>query len=167
MAEAESGSGVLAFLKKIGLPGIIAAIVSAVVTMIPFLFQLDERYAKADVLDERLTIVAKQINELTTEVGKLAGTQQVLVSIMSAPGAVRFREANRQYVPPELPALPTTLPALPHPVAAAAVEAVRPPISIAIPQTAEARDKQLDAVSKSLERTQVRVLQIQQQIPSK
>ena len=66
---------ILAFFKKIGLPGVIAAIVSAVVTMIPFLFQIDERYAKADDLEKQITTVTKQINDLTIEVGRLAGTQ--------------------------------------------------------------------------------------------
>lgn len=171
---------ILAFLKKIGLPGIIAAIVSAVVTMIPFLFQIDERYAKADDLEKQISTVTKQINDLTIEVGRLAGTQQVLVSIMSNRPA--FTE-------------PRAIGGAPSPVAAAPVQAPEPamapaptvtltppeklfsrkpaavvgaapaqepaPVPVVPPKSSSEERQQLDAVSKALAYTQRRVQEIQ------
>jgi hypothetical protein len=164
MAEEVNEGGVLGFLKKIGLPGIIAAIVSAVVTMIPFLFQLDERYAKADDLEARMVTVSKQINDLTIEVGRLAGTQQVMVAIMSAKPEVKIAAAP---IEPAAAPVPTPVPApivksssapvlSPLPVVPA-----QPPISTAVPKTAEEKKVRLDEVSRALEHTQQRVQQIQ------
>src|ERR1035437_6065218 len=96
MAEEKPQSGTLAFLKKIGLPGIIAGMVSALVTMVPILFQIDERYAKADDIEPKMVVISKQLTDLTTEVGRLAGTQQVMVAIMSAKPEVRFSTVPRR-----------------------------------------------------------------------
>lgn len=153
MSEETSEGGILGFLKKIGLPGIIAAIVSAVVTMVPFLFQLDERYAKADDLEAKMVTVSKQINDLTIEVGRLAGTQQVMVAIMSAKPEVRLATAPEPV-------------AAPAPVAAAAptpapVLAPLPTLSTSVPKTVEEKKVRLDEVSRALEHTQQRVQQIQ------
>lgn len=71
-------------LKKIGFPATIAAIVGALVTIIPIFFKLDERYAKEENLTRETARIEKQINELSIEVGKLAGSTQVLVSVIAA-----------------------------------------------------------------------------------
>ena len=136
----------LEFLKKIGLPGIIAAIISAVVTMIPFLFQLDERYAKADEIDQRIAVLTKQTTDLTIEVGRLAGTTQVLVSIMS--------KSERDRAPVELDARPQTRtvpPVLNGLIVPSSPNTSSSSISIqSIPNT----KAKLDEVSRSLDRTQ-------------
>lgn len=132
----------LEFLKKIGLPGIIAAIISAVVTMIPFLFQLDERYAKADEIDQRIAVLTKQTTDLTIEVGRLAGTTQVLVSVMSKSERTDKASFVEQ---PHTVSVPTTL----------------KPLTVApsLPNTFTRDDKKakLDEVSRSLDRTQQKV----------
>jgi hypothetical protein len=154
--EAESGA-ILSFFKKIGLPGIIAALVSAIVTMIPFLFQLDERYAKADDTNTQLTLISKQISDLTIEVGRLAGTQQVMVAIMSAKPEVRYAPVEPVNVPTQI------VRNAPAPVASIAPVTVEPPIpSTVVPKTSEERKTRLEEVTRSLEHTQSRVLQIQQ-----
>lgn len=132
-------SGILAFLKKIGLPGIIAGIVSALVTMVPILFQIDERYAKAD----DMAVISKQLTELTVEVGRLAGTQQVMVAIMSAKPEVRFSPVPRRLNEISTVEAPTILPTT-------------------IPKTTEERNTSLEAVTKSLEYIQAKVQSIQQ-----
>lgn len=148
LEESESGP-ILSFFKKIGLPGIIAALVSVIVTTIPFLFKLDERYEKT----EDAAAISKQINDLTIEVGKLAGSQQVMVAIMSAKPEVRYSE------PIVLKPL-----SIPTPVEAAPiVSAEAPLLPLTVPKTAEERKIRLDQVAKSLALTQTRVLQIQQQ----
>ena len=181
---------ILAFFKKIGLPGVIAAIVSAVVTMIPFLFQIDERYAKADDLEKQITTVTKQINDLTIEVGRLAGTQQVLVSIMSvrqaaiplpeqkptvvaaaptaAPAAapiVTPQEPSMTAAPPVALTPPERLfarkPATATASPAVVGSAAPEPVPATPPKSAKEERQQLDAVSRALEHTQRRVQEIQ------
>lgn len=174
---------ILAFLKKAGVPGIIAAIVSAVVTMIPFLFQIDERYAKADDLEKQISVVTKQINDLTIEVGRLAGTQQVLVSIMSVrQSAIPLPEqpkpvASAAPAPaPEPSSMPITGSAAPTvtltppdklfarkptPVVVAPAPVPEAPVASAPPKNAKEERQQLDAVSRALEHTQRRVQEIQ------
>ena len=147
LEESESGP-ILSFFKKIGLPGIIAALVSVIVTTIPFLFKLDERYEKT----EDAAAISKQINDLTIEVGKLAGSQQVMVAIMSSKPEVRYSE------PIVLKPL-----SIPTPVEAPIVSAEAPLLPLTVPKTAEERKIRLDQVAKSLALTQTRVLQIQQQ----
>jgi hypothetical protein len=145
--EKDEGGRVLAFFKQIGLPGIVAAIISAMITMIPFLFKLDERYAKADDTDAKLTMISKQVNDLSVELGRLAGTQQVMVAIMSAKREVRFADAKSSPTPEVAP-----------------LTAAPPPIATTIPKTPEERSARLEDVSKSLEHTQAKVQQIQQSI---
>lgn len=144
----------LEMLKKLGLPATVAAVVAALVTIIPFLFKIDERYAKADELNARIVTVSKQINDLSIEVGRLAGTQQVLVAVISA-----NKMESRQQVQPRVrlgvaasvaptvyPTYSTGAPVLPAPVA---------------PKNAEEKKSQLDQVSKVLEHTQSQVRMIQ------
>lgn len=71
----------LELLKKIGLPATVAAVIATLITVIPFLFKIDERYAKASELEQAVGKVDKQMQALTVEVGRLAGIQQVLVAI--------------------------------------------------------------------------------------
>lgn len=160
LPEVESGA-VLSFFKKIGLPGIIAALVSALITLIPFLFKIDERYAKAEDTTAQLTVISKQISDLTIEVGRLAGTQQVMVAIMSAKPEVRYADptpAPVKSTPPRvMMAAPSVATVSPTPVS------VDPPIpSTTVPKTPEERKTRLEEVTRSLEHTQSRVLQIQQ-----
>ena len=71
------------FLKKLGVPALIAGIVGAMVTIVPILFKVDERYAKEQQLTTEVVRLESQINDLSIEVGKLAGSTQVLVAVMS------------------------------------------------------------------------------------
>lgn len=135
----------LEFLKKIGLPGIIAALVSAIVTMIPILFQLDDRYAKAEDIDRRLETVSKQVQDLSIEMGKLAGTQEVLVSVLS--------KSETRIVHAEPPAKsiesPTVEPSLPTAKLKMA------------PKPESTNSIQLNEVSRQLKATQQKIEQIQ------
>ena len=69
--------------KKFGLPATVAAVISALIAILPFLFKLDERYAKASELDEAIQKVDVKVNALNAEVGKLTGVTQVLVAVVS------------------------------------------------------------------------------------
>lgn len=71
----------LDLLKKIGLPASVAAIIATIVTLLPFIFKIDERYAKSNELTEAVEKMDQRLNALTVEVGRLAGIQQVLVTI--------------------------------------------------------------------------------------
>lgn len=83
----------LDLFKKIGLPATVAAIIASLITIVPFLFKLDERYAKAKELDDKIKVVETQINDLSVEVGKIVGTQQVLVAVLSNMNTVSKVEA--------------------------------------------------------------------------
>jgi outer membrane murein-binding lipoprotein Lpp len=72
------------FLKKLGVPALVAGIVGAMMTIIPILFKVDERYAKEQQLTSEVARLEGKIDDLTVEVGKLAGSTQVLVAVISA-----------------------------------------------------------------------------------
>lgn len=73
----------LEFLKKIGLPATVAAVIASVVTVAPFLFKIDERYAKESVVKAQEERTIKALNEMTIEIGKLAGSQEATLAILS------------------------------------------------------------------------------------
>jgi hypothetical protein len=148
----------LELLKKIGVPATVSAVIAALVTIMPFLFKLDERYAKASELEQAITKVDKQMQALTVEVGRLAGIQQVLVTIAGQSAA---REAaGPRPIMAEVPA-----PA-PSPVPVAAAPAPRPeskPIpveSVALPKapapdaTHAERKEALEKAKAAVEATQ-------------
>ena len=68
--------------KKIGMPATVAAIVSVIVTVTPFMFKIDERYAKATELQESIDRNKEDLAKLTAEVGKVAGAVDVLSQIV-------------------------------------------------------------------------------------
>jgi hypothetical protein len=72
----------LELLKKIGVPATVAAVIASLVTTVPLIFKIDERYAKTGELDEVSAKSAKQVQDLTIEVSKLAGVQQTLLTLM-------------------------------------------------------------------------------------
>jgi hypothetical protein len=161
------------FLKKLGVPALVAGIVGAMITIVPILFKVDERYAKEQQLVNEVVRLEGQINDLSVEVGKLAGSTQVLVAVMSAK-----QEAPKAIVraaPFDINKIePTTAggsraPASieePHPVAATVaapeptpVAAIQTPVKI--PLKIGAAQQLLD-ITKSLESTQLRVQEIRQ-----
>lgn len=72
----------LELLKKIGVPATVAAVIASLVTTIPLIFKIDERYAKTGELEEVSTRAAKQVQDLTVEVSKLAGVQQTMLTLV-------------------------------------------------------------------------------------
>jgi hypothetical protein len=84
----------LELLKKLGLPSAVAAVVAALVTITPFIFKIDERYAKATELEEEIQKLEVKNNALSAEVAKLAGITEVLVSIASQSNAASARAAE-------------------------------------------------------------------------
>jgi hypothetical protein len=139
------------FLKKLGLPAAIAGLVAGLVVVIPMLFKIDERYAKTEELAKSNQQLAEQINDLSIEVGKLAGTAQVLVAIMST------KTNNVPIVDSTQPARPTAL--LVTPIAAADEDK-----KVLAPKSPEEAIKQLTFVSGELASTQKKVQSIQSNI---
>lgn len=72
----------LELLKKVGLPATVAAVVAATVTVIPFVFKIDERYAKEADVKIQAAQTEKAINALALEIGRLAGSQEVIVTLI-------------------------------------------------------------------------------------
>lgn len=70
-------------LKKIGIPATVAAVIASLITAVPLLFKIDERYAKEEDLQAQTARTEQVINQLTVEISRLAGTQQVMVTLMA------------------------------------------------------------------------------------
>lgn len=107
----------LELLKKIGVPATVAAVIASVVTIAPFMFKIDERYAKAEHVDDSSAKVAKQLADLTVEVSKLAGVQQTMLALMTQADqriAVAQSQPTTVYVPAPAPA-PIRMAAAPKP----------------------------------------------------
>ena len=163
-------------LKKIGLPSVVAAVVALLVTVVPLMFKIDDRYAH----DADLTALEKKVDALAAEVGQLAGTQQVLVTVISASlnrteQVVRRVEVQAAPTAASLPFDPNTLPPTgAGPASAGAGASPEPRVTMApppaptpapttvlvkpmnVPATNKAQT-QLEEVTKSLAMTQQRV----------
>ena len=75
-------ANILASFKKIGMPATVAAIVSVLVTVTPFLFKIDERYAKAAEVQATIDQIKEDRAKLTAEVGRIAGAVEILSEIV-------------------------------------------------------------------------------------
>jgi hypothetical protein len=152
----------LELLKKIGLPSTVAAIVATIVTLLPFILKLDERYAKAEELTASIEKTDKQLQALTVEVGRLAGIQQVLVAIAG--------QQTSQLAPQPKPieiAPATTRPAAAPPAASKADPkplSTEPVVVPAVPSGASSpadRRETLAKVQQALEASQRNIERIQ------
>lgn len=134
-------------LKNVGIPAIISAVIAALVTVIPFLFKIDERYAKDDEVKEQTVRTQKALTDLNAEIAKLAGTQEVIVTIVAARERKRDRveELDRPLVTRSAPA--------PIPVEPSPSSAVAPAPTAPAPKAIE----KLEGVSKDLKLQQSRV----------
>jgi hypothetical protein len=135
----------LELLKKIGVPATVAAVIATLVTITPFIFKIDERYAKQDDLEAQAARNEKIINELTVEIGKLSGTQEVLVTMMAAQEA---RRASKREPVLDLNNLPASNAG--GPVVAPAPKVVQAPAPVQ-------ETKKLEAVKEELRSQQLRV----------
>ena len=72
----------LEFLKKIGIPATAAAAITAIITVVPFLWKIDERYAKQDQLEEIIKKLESQNNELSRELSQSIGFQQAMILLI-------------------------------------------------------------------------------------
>ena len=76
MSDDDSG-----FLKRIGIPASLVALVSTAVTISAFVFTVDSRYAKADDIDTANSKLEQKVDALTAEVSRLAGVTHVLTQV--------------------------------------------------------------------------------------
>jgi hypothetical protein len=74
----------LELLKKIGVPATVAAIIATLVTMVPILFKVDERYAKADDMRAAVVKLDKDNDELRHELAQAVGFQQAMVALLQS-----------------------------------------------------------------------------------
>jgi hypothetical protein len=139
----------LEMLKKIGLPATVSAVIAALVTTVPLLFKIDERYAKDEDLVAQTVRTEKAINELTIEISKLSGTQETIVTLMAAQEA--RRAVRREEAAAPVAALPN-LNALPPSNAGGD----RPRLSMAAPERPASSPK-FDEVSRALREQQSRL----------
>lgn len=142
-------------LKKFGVPATVASIIAALVTVIPLVFGIDGRYAKANDVEK----TNHRITEIAAEINKLAGAQETLIVILSQQAARNERAVSpvRGATPPT--AAVTVPPSRTFdPSVTAAPRASVPPV--ADPAKGDV-SKQLDALRKDTQRAQARVQELQ------
>lgn len=151
-------TNILESFKKIGMPATVAAIVSVVVTVTPFLFKIDERYAKASELEASIERNKEDLAKLTAEVGKVAGSVEVLSEIVGQQYRAIQQMNESQARSVREPVRPAVAPPVARPapmVAAAPIVAAPAPIFLAPTENLEdASDIELDPssdVTKSLD----------------
>lgn len=116
----------LDLLKKIGVPGTVAAVVASLVTMVPFLFQVDERYAKADDVTRLIEKLERRNQRLEREISQLSGFQEAMVKFIQEGRLPRAAEARVGAAPTPAPA-PAAAPA-PRPALTVPVPTLEPPV---------------------------------------
>lgn len=132
-------------LKKLGIPATVAAIVASLITIIPLIFKFDNRYAKEDDVNTHISDMTRRMDDLTVEFGKIVGTQQVIVTLMSAQNKL----AANQKIEPVAATPPTN-------------EDKKFPEVLPEPKNSvELRDQILE-LTKRVERSQQRVKELQQ-----
>lgn len=141
-------------LKRIGVPTAIATSISLLVVVAPLLFQIDERYAKAEELEKQVRRLERKNDRLEREMAQLVGYQSAMASFIQegrlpAPRHSVLRRAEIEPAPAanrseELTARPEApvrapAPATMTPAPAAPQPAVAPPPSapLSSPETAE------------------------------
>lgn len=100
-------------LKKLGVPATVALVVSALVTFIPIFLKIDKRYAKTEEVSTQVEKLQRQMFDLTTEIGKIAGAQKTLLDILIQQEHQHTRTINERSGLPlspsaGVPAPPTT-----------------------------------------------------------
>ena len=162
----------LELLKKLGLPSAVAAVVAALITIIPFIFKIDERYAKATELQQEIQKLEVKNNALSAEVAKLAGITEVLVSIASQSNAASSKAAERSTAPlmtnPKPTSLPRTAPDVVEPAVVTSpslppleVERVEVPIAPKPGATWDEKRNTLDQAQRAIEASRRNLEQIQ------
>jgi hypothetical protein len=71
-------------LKKIGVPTALATIIVVAVMMVPFMFKIDERYAKHSDVKETIEKLRTENTELRRELAQLVGFQQAMATLIQA-----------------------------------------------------------------------------------
>jgi hypothetical protein len=112
----------LEILKKIGLPATVSAVIAALVTITPFLFQIDERYAKAGDVENQLHELRKQNEALLRELAQVVGFQAAMVQFVQEGRFPRSTPA-----PAPRPAVPLHPPIAAQPPAPAPAPVSPPP----------------------------------------
>lgn len=152
----------LELLKKIGIPASVAAVIATVVTLLPFIFKIDERYAKAEELKSEVVKIDERLNALTVEVGRLAGIQQVLVTIAGQQSVKAEVQPKPIEIAAATPVEPTvSVPAQPSPAPVLRTEPVVVPVAPSASSTPTERKETLQQVQRALEASQRNIERIQ------
>lgn len=153
-------------LKKIGIPATVAAVIASLVVTVPFLFQLDERYAKSDEVKTEIEKTGKAINEIAVELGKVSGTQATIVQLMAQQNNNQLNRRERLVERPiatlEEPTPGADTPAAPVSSNTAAARTTPRAVIAAPAQTSSALAEQkskLDEVSRTIKLQQDRLQQ--------
>lgn len=134
----------LELLKNLGIPSAAAVLIAALIVFIPLALKIDDRYAKDAEMNTHLEVLDKQIVTLTDEIGKLNGTAQVLVAVITANSrSVQTSQLHGETRTPKIVGKSVT--------------------TVAIPESDEQKKFLLDSVSKGLVVSQQRLQAIQKE----
>lgn len=108
-------------LQKLGVPAGIAGLIGALIIMVPFIFKIDERYAKAEKFQEEIRLLEEENQKLRVEISQLAGFQQTMLIFMNQNGLLRPINPDRLSSPlttsrPATPPVSSVRPVEPAPV---------------------------------------------------
>lgn len=107
-------------LKKIGVPTAFATVIVLLVMVVPFLFKIDERYAKQITLETEISRLENQNTDLVRELAQAAGFQQAMIAILkqqsAAPALSAPLRATPLTRPTPVPAVVIDIPAPPPPL---------------------------------------------------
>jgi hypothetical protein len=138
----------LDLFKKWGVPTAILAIVATLGIALPAFFFIDDRYAKA----QQMQNIYVQLNQLTQEVSQLAGTEQVLVAVITSNSGGKVQIPAFTTIPPAVQGAP--------PIASTGAQ---PPVSV--PSTDAEKTNLLNQVTTQVQATQEHLQTIQQNLP--
>jgi hypothetical protein len=99
-------------LKKIGVPTALATAIVLLVLLVPFLFKIDERYAKQTMLEAEVDRLDQRNVELTRELAQNTGFQQAMIAIMqnrTPPETAKFAQKPLLKQTPVAIPVPTTV----------------------------------------------------------
>lgn len=155
----------LELLKKIGLPATVAAVIASLVTIVPLLFTIDERYAKEDDLKLMFSKLENQNHELRREIAQNAGFQQAMVGLIQQgrlPQPAAAAQAATRVQPETQPTEPVRMRlSVPRPAPASVEARVTSSSDVPVPVVVAApleKPKNWNEISEGLTRQQKRLV---------
>jgi hypothetical protein len=120
-------------LKKIGVPTAFATVIVLLVMVVPFLFKIDERYAKQAALEAEVSRLENKNADLARELAQAAGFQQAMIAILKQQAPPPPPPALLR-IPPRVSSVPSSVIVPPPPAPIEAAPPSPPPAPLEQPK---------------------------------